>query len=153
MLRAATDEDAPAVARVLIESRRAFLPFAPSVHPEENVRRWVRYELIVESRVFVWQVEELVSGVIAFAGHGRESWISQLFVLPGWTGHGIGTRLLQHAHAELQPPIYLYTFQENLGSRRFYERHGYVPVEYSDGRGNEEECPDVLYVRYPRAEA
>ncbi len=42
-------------------------------------------------------------------------------------------------------PIRLYTFQANLGARRFYSRHGFVAIEFGDGRANEERCPDVLY--------
>jgi hypothetical protein len=45
----------------------------------------------------------------------------------------------------LAPPIRLYTFQANAGARRFYERHGFVPIEFTDGQANEERCPDVLY--------
>lgn len=150
MIRIATIDDAPSVATVLIESRKAFQPFAPSVHPEVDVRRWVREELMPMCRVHVAQVGQLVCGVIACSRPPDDSWIRQLFVLPGWTGRGIGTLLLHQAHAALQPPIRLYTFQQNVGARRFYERHGYVPVAFSDGRDNEEQCPDVLYVRHGR---
>ncbi len=73
------------------------------------------------------------------------SWIEQLNVQPGCTGRGLGARLLEAAHAMLEPPIRLHTSQENAGARRFYERHGYVAVAFADGSGNEERCPDVLY--------
>ena len=42
-------------------------------------------------------------------------------------------------------PIRLYTFQTHSLARRFYERHGYKAIEFTDGQGNEEKCPDVLY--------
>jgi hypothetical protein len=32
-----------------------------------------------------------------------------------------------------------------MGARRFYERYGFVPIEWSDGSRNEERCPDILY--------
>jgi ribosomal protein S18 acetylase RimI-like enzyme len=60
-------------------------------------------------------------------------------------GQGIGKLLLEGALAHLQLPVRLYTFQANTGARRFYERHGFVAIEFSDGQGNEEKCPDVLY--------
>jgi ribosomal protein S18 acetylase RimI-like enzyme len=47
--------------------------------------------------------------------------------------------------ANLTSPIRLYTFQENDGARRFYERHGFRAIEFGDGSNNEENCPDVLY--------
>jgi len=46
---------------------------------------------------------------------------------------------------ELPPPIRLYTFQDNQRARNFYERRGFRAVTYSDGAGNEEKCPDMLY--------
>ena len=85
--------------------------------------------------------------VLAMSAEQGESWIHQLYVLPGWNGKGIGANLLQHAHRTLPTPIHLYTFQQNAGARRFYERHGYTAVAFTDGQGNEEKCPDVRYVR------
>jgi ribosomal protein S18 acetylase RimI-like enzyme len=39
----------------------------------------------------------------------------------------------------------LYAFQRNTRARGFYERRGFVAVEFGDGSGNEEGEPDVLY--------
>jgi putative acetyltransferase len=36
-------------------------------------------------------------------------------------------------------------FQANERARRFYEKRGCVPVEFTDGSGNEEKTPDVRY--------
>jgi hypothetical protein len=38
--RAAVQADASAVAEVLCESRRRYLPFAPMAHTDEDVRGW-----------------------------------------------------------------------------------------------------------------
>jgi GNAT superfamily N-acetyltransferase len=75
----------------------------------------------------------------------RLSWIDQMYLDPTHVGRGIGALLLAHALATLPRPIRLYTFQRNEGARRFYERHGFRAVEFSDGSGNEERCPDVLF--------
>ena len=64
---------------------------------------------------------------------------------PALVNQGIGTSLLAQALRTLALPIRLYTFQANAGARRFYERHGFIPIEFTDGQGNEEHCPDVLY--------
>ena len=37
----------------------------------------------------------------------------------------------------------LWVFETNAGARRFYERHGLVEVERTDGSDNEERAPDV----------
>ena len=148
MIRSAShNEDAEAVATVLIESRRAFLPFAPSAQPEYDVRQWVRNDLLQTHQVALWEEEGTVVAVLATCEEPTGSWINHLYVLPGWNGRGIGTELLQHAHGELTMPIHLYTFQENTGARRFYERNGYKAVQFTDGQSNEEKCPDVLYKR------
>ena len=75
-------------------------------------------------------------------------WIDQLYVHPDATSRGYGTELLALAKRELPAPIRLYTFQQNAGARRFYERVGFVIEQLSDGLMNEERCPDVLY-RWP----
>jgi ribosomal protein S18 acetylase RimI-like enzyme len=147
MLRSARPEDFEAVATVLIESRLAFLPYARFAHPESAVRVWIRETLMPTDGVVVWEEAGAVVAVLATSEDSSGSWIDQLYVLPGWNGKGIGTKLLLHAHATLSRPIRLYTFQENAGARRFYERNNYSLVKLSDGEGNEENCPDALYMR------
>jgi len=73
------------------------------------------------------------------------SWINQLYVEAENVGKGYGSQLLERALSELKKPIRLYTFQENRGARRFYERNGFRAVQFSGGSENEEKCPDVLY--------
>ena len=38
-----------------------------------------------------------------------------------------------------------WVFQQNERARRFYELHGCVAVELTDGEGNEERTPDIRY--------
>jgi GNAT superfamily N-acetyltransferase len=154
MLRPARAEDAYAVARVLIESRRVFLPYAPSVHPDQEVHRWVANTLIPSGGVSVWEHLGGIVAVLAVSSDEAAAWIDQLYLMPGAEGHGIGSKLLQHAHRHLRRPVRLYTFQENLRARAFYERHGYKALEFTDGQSNEEKCADVLYeLSSTRAEA
>jgi GNAT superfamily N-acetyltransferase len=143
--RLAALSESAAVAEVLVESRRQFLPFAPSRHSPSEVQDWVAHQLLPTGRVWVLEVARKVVAVLATSEQDKCSWIEQLYVLPGYTSRGLGTRLLQHAHQTLRPPIRLYTFQANLGARRFYERHGYRALEFTDGSANEEQCPDVLF--------
>jgi GNAT superfamily N-acetyltransferase len=86
--------------------------------------------------------------VVGFlARHSAEgvSWITHLYLLPGFVGQGIGSRLLAQAVATAPRPIRAWTFQQNAGARRFYERHGFAPIAFTDGDDNEERSPDVLY--------
>ncbi len=43
----------------------------------------------------------------------------------------------------------LWAFQVNGAAHRFYERHGFLAAESTDGSGNEEREPDVRYVWQP----
>jgi ribosomal protein S18 acetylase RimI-like enzyme len=145
MLRAATLEDTTAVARVLLESRRAFLPYAPSPRPPNEVLDWVAHHLIPAGGVTVAVNEGEVVAMLAVSEDDSAAWVDQLYVLPGFDNQGLGSRLLRFAHESLKRPVRLFTFQQNTGARRFYERHGYKVVALSDGQSNEEKCPDVLY--------
>ena len=145
LLRAATAEDAEAVARVLIDARRELMPYAPSAHTDDEVRQWVRQTLIPAGGVTVALTDGTVAGVLALR-HGRDSaWIDQLCVHPVQVARGIGRALLAHALATLPRPLQLWTFQANVHARAFYERHGFVATRFTDGADNEERCPDVLY--------
>ena len=144
-LRPATDADADAVAEVYLTSRKELVACAPLVHSDESVREWIRHKLIAGGGVTVASVAGVVVGFVAVSRSTECSWIDQLYVLPAYTHHGIGTSLLDHVRYELSPPIRLYTFQCNEAARYFYENHGFKPIAYGDGSTNEEHRPDILY--------
>jgi GNAT superfamily N-acetyltransferase len=123
---------------------------APLVHPDDEVREWIRSRLISTGRTTVAVAEDGVVGILAISPGSEASWIDHLYVLPEWVGRGVGTRLLDQAVRKLPPPIRLYTFRQNLRARRFYEARGFVALELGDGSGNEERCPDILYEWRPR---
>jgi GNAT superfamily N-acetyltransferase len=153
-LRPATADDAQRVARLLIDTRSTFMPYAPLAHPDEELKAWVARQLLPSGGVVVAET----GGAVVAAMHTERadgvSWLTQMAVDPALVGKGIGSILLAHALRILPPPIRLYTFQANAGARRFYERHGFHAIEFTDGQANEERCPDVLYeLRAPRAEA
>ncbi len=144
-LRQARPSDALSVADVLLLSRKAFLPFAPLVHSDDEVRRWIATVLIPTGGVIVAVISEEVVGMMALSRETACGWIDQLYLHPSVVGRGIGSQLIERAKQELGSPIRLYTFQANTASRRFYERCGFRAIASSDGHANEERCPDVLY--------
>lgn len=145
LLRRATAEDAPRLASLLIDTRSAFMPYAPSAHSEAEVREWVATHLVPSGGVTVAARQDSVIAAMATERSATCSWITQMAVDPLLVGRGVGAMLLAHAMRTLELPIRLYTFQANVGARRFYERHGFVAIEFTDGHANEERCPDVLY--------
>lgn len=144
-LREAVGADAGRIAEILLVSRMVFLPYAPSPHAQHEVHAWVRGTLLVSQAVTVALVAGRTVGVLALARSEGASWLTQLYLDPAHVGQGIGSRLLARALATAPRPIRLYTFQQNDRARRFYERHGFAPIAFSDGSRNEERCPDVLY--------
>jgi GNAT superfamily N-acetyltransferase len=92
-------------------------------------------------------VIEIDGGVVAFLVLDN-GWLAHLYVDPEWTGRGLGSRLVNLAKALHPHGLDLWTFQSNVGARRFYEQHGFVALETTDG-ANEEGAPDVHY-HWPR---
>ena len=147
-IRPATHIDAEQVASVFIASRRAFVAFAPLAHDDEDVRGWIANVLIPSGGVTVAVAgtsHAAVVGMMAVSKKDGVAWIDQLYLHPSAVGRGIGSRLIEAAKDSLGSPIRLYTFEENAGARRFYERHGFRAIAFSDGADNEERCPDILY--------
>ncbi|MET7426358.1 GNAT family N-acetyltransferase [Dactylosporangium sp. NPDC005555] len=136
--------DAPAVAEVLISSRRAAgdaIP--PGIHPDDEVRDWVR-TVVIPGRE-VWLTEDAggrALGVLVLDG----DWVDQLYVAPGHTGLGLGSRLIDLAKSRRPAGLQLWTFATNTAAQRFYLRHGFTVAETTDGSGNEERAPDIRFV-------
>jgi GNAT superfamily N-acetyltransferase len=115
----------------------------PPVHPPENVRAWFAGHVVEAGELWVAEDAGVLCGLLVLGGE----WVEQLYVDPARTGEGIGSALLALAVRERPGGLRLWTFAVNAGARRFYERHGFTEAARTDGRGNEERAPDVLYVR------
>ena len=139
-LRRAVAADAAVIAQIHLTSFRATYRFPPA-HPDGEVHAWVAQHLLPATETWV---AELGGAVVAFCSL-RAGWLDQLYVAPGHTGHGIGSRLVELAKERQPDGLQLWTFQVNIGARRFYERHGFRAVEMTDGAGNEERQSDVRY--------
>ena len=140
-IRLARPDDAAAVAELWLTSFKATYPFPPA-HPDDEVRAWVAEILLPGTET--WITEDGDES-IGFLSLGDRS-IEQLYLLPAWTGRGIGSRLVRLSKERRPAGLELWTFQVNAPARRFYERHRFRPVEWTDGAGNEERQPDVRYV-------
>ncbi|CDZ77804.1 putative acetyltransferase [Legionella massiliensis] len=145
LLRNATDADVNAIANVYLFSRKKLVSFAPLIHSDESIYQWIREVLLLEEQVIVAEEMRVIIGMMSLtndAGIGR---IQQLYILPDSVRRGVGSLMINKAKSILGSPIQLYTFQENIGARRFYERHGFQAIKFDDGSDNEEKCPAVLY--------
>ncbi|WP_217207558.1 GNAT family N-acetyltransferase [Streptomyces sp. AC550_RSS872] len=144
-LRRATASDAGAAADVWLRSFAAALPTVVRPHSDDEVRAYFR-EVVVPLRE-TW-VAEAADRVIGLMVLDRDQ-LSQLYLDPDRRGRGIGDRFVDLAKLRRPDGLSLWTFQINKPAHRFYERHGFVAVEHTDGSGNEEREPDVRYVWLP----
>ncbi len=149
-LRRAGDADAAIIAEIWLRSFRATYDFPPA-HPDEDVRRWVREDLVAGTETWV-AVAEPADGaaarIVAFMALDGDD-LAQLYVDPGWLRRGIGSRLVDLAKARRRGGLGLYTFQVNAAARAFYARHGFRVVWLGDGSANEERQPDLRLTWHP----
>jgi len=147
-IRQASSGDADAVAEVFIASFGS-LAFLPRLHTDDEHRAFIAGVVLPQQDVVVAEEDGRVAGFIAMA-HG--SVVEHLYVHPDHQGRGIGSALLTEAKRRMSGGFRLWVFQQNEQARRFYERHGLVVVELTDGSGNEEKTPDALYEWSPPAD-
>lgn len=147
-LRPVRISDAGGCAEVYLRSRAFALADVPVVHEPSEVRRWMADDVIGHSDVTVAELDGTIVGLMVLDGPaGGSGWIEQLYLDPAWIGRGLGDLFVEVATQRLPTGLQLWTFQTNESAQRFYERHGFVVVERTDGSGNEERSPDVRYER------
>lgn len=146
-------EDVDAAATLWVRARAAATrrgAIPPSAHDAEEVGESLRERLLGEAELWLAEVARgTLVGMLVLEGE----WLDQLYVDDPSTGRGVGTRLVALAKRERPEGLRLWTFESNARAHRFYERHGFVLVKRTDGRGNEERAPDRLYAWCPAGEA
>jgi ribosomal protein S18 acetylase RimI-like enzyme len=139
MIRGHRPDDVDALAE-LYERSFATLSFLPMLHTLEEHRAWFGH-VVDQRETWVWEEEGAILGFIVLG----DATVDYLYVEPEMTGGGIGSALLEHAKGRRPAGFCLWTFQQNDGARRFYERHGLRLIRLTDGEDNEEKTPDALY--------
>jgi GNAT superfamily N-acetyltransferase len=142
MIRHAIPEDVDAIAAVF---RRSFatLDFLPTLHTPDEDRAFLARMLAEQD---VWVAEDgRILGFLALEGD-----LGTLFYVdPDEHDQGIGSALLAEAQLARPTGFRFWVFQQNARARRFYEKRGCRALEFTDGSGNEEKEPDVLYEWLP----
>ena len=137
VLRPATPLDAGRVGAIL----SAWIdetPWMPRIHTRaEDI---AHASMMVDRGWVTVSVDEAVTGFLARDADD----IHALYIAPEARGQGTGSQLLTHA-MRTEPKLTLWTFQANLSAQSFYQRHGFVEIERTDGAGNDEGLPDIRY--------
>lgn len=148
-LRPGSPEDLDAVAGMFSASRRAAVPaMPPPVHTVEEDRAWLRHQLAGEREAWLAVRDGSVLGLMLL----EEEWLHSLYVDPAHQGQGVGSALLGLAMALRPGGLQLWVFQSNQRARRMYAARGFVVVEETDGRHNDERAPDVRMQWRPGAD-
>ena len=134
-IRAATPEDARATGGILTEFVET-TPWMPRLHSADEDRGFCATMI---ERGWVRVIED--DGVVGFIAR-NEAEVNALYVAQTFRGRGAGAALLRDAQA-VRDDLSLWTFQENLGARRFYAAHGFQEVSRTDGQKTDEKLPDV----------
>ena len=141
-IRPATVADAASCARVYRRSKAFGMPEVPEPHAEAEITTWIADVAIPTMDVWVGDVDGVVVGQIMLA----PGWLHHLYIDPSWMGRGLGDQFVALARQRQPGGLQLWVFETSARARRFYERHGFVAAEHTDGAGNEERWPDVRYV-------
>jgi ribosomal protein S18 acetylase RimI-like enzyme len=144
-LRRADAGDGDALGDVWLSAWYATFDFPPG-HPDPDVRRWLKDEMLPAHEV--WVAVTPADGVIGFMALS-DAMVDQLYIAPAWIGRGVGSALLDLAKARRPEGLDLYCFQANGRARRFYEARGFRVIATGDGSNNEEGQPDLRYAWRP----
>ena len=116
------------------------LPWLSGLHtPQEDTAFFAGHVFDTCQVWGAWDGDKLLGFAAA-----RDNWLDHLYVAPASQSLGVGSELLE-ACRQGRSELLLWTFQRNILARRFYERRGFKAVRETDGSGNEEREPDVLY--------
>jgi hypothetical protein len=139
-IRRATPSDSAETAGVFLASRGS-MTYLPNLHSEEETRDFIA-RVVRDLEAFVAVRAGLIVGFAALHG----DWLDHLYVHPSRFNTGTGTKLFDEVRFQRPGGFQFWVFQQNIGARRFYERHGCALARLTDGRDNEEKLPDALYV-------
>jgi ribosomal protein S18 acetylase RimI-like enzyme len=114
----------------------------PGLRSADETLKWMRDSVFAGQDVLVVELDGVVVGYASFTG--KE--ISNMYVLPGYQGRGIGAALLAAVLRSMPSEAELWVFESNAGAIRFYERNGFETVATTSG-DNEEGLPDRLMRR------
>jgi len=141
LIRKACAADARAVADIYLAARETALPSVKWAHDGPQVLSWIAEALIPAVGVHVAEENDTLMGFTAL----QNDWVAQLYIHPDHWRRGIGSALIDFAKSLHPEGLRLWCFQYNKPAMAFYEGHGFQAIEFTDGHGNEEHEPDILY--------
>ena len=140
VIRKATLNDMSACAAIRNDWTDA-TQWMPRVYPRDDVERHYRETVFAERDAYVVDDSESVVAMIFLSDDAE---VTSLYVAADQRGRGYGKALLDQAKSVFPSGLQLWTFVENTGARRFYEREDFVEEQRTDG-DNEEGLADIHF--------
>ena len=125
----------PALARLHRHTVTTSLPFVPHLHTPQEDAWWFSERLFATNEVWLAEADGAALGYIAFRPGLHRAPVRR----SGRQGAGLGPQLLEMAKAAFAE-LSLWTFQQNLRARRFYEKHGFASPWRPTGRTTRRSC-------------
>ena len=139
MIRKASSTDASSIAEIHQTSRQnAYKHILPEEllnkhSTEEREEHWKKQISQADSQtknIYVVEYQQQMVGFAVLVLNSEDAEIDRLYVLPDFTGRGIGRALVRHCMDRLSQSqcvsVTLWTFEGNAAARRFYEYVGFV---------------------------
>ncbi len=114
----------------------------PKLHSLDEIETHYTTTVFNNRTCFAAKDADNLLGVTAI--EPQSHFIDLLYVRSDSRNMGVGAALLRKAQTTLSPLAQLWTFQSNVNSHRFYQRHGFVERRRTQGEGNDEKLPDIL---------
>ena len=122
-IRRATPDDLPAIADLV---QGAYAVYVPRLGGRPGPMDDDYAQQIEQGQTEVLEDEDTIRGVLVTIPHDDHLLIHNVAVDPDHQGHGIGSRLLDHAEAKAQHEARLYTHLLMTENQRRYRRRGYT---------------------------
>ena len=136
MIRAATAEDAAAIAAIV---ERAYAAYVPRIGRRPAPMDADHAGEIARGEAFVLEREDAVAGVIVLVSGDDHLVIENVAVDPDSQGLGLGTQLLEFADAVARErglgEVRLYTHERMTENIALYRRRGFREIERRRERG------------------
>jgi ribosomal protein S18 acetylase RimI-like enzyme len=101
---------------------------------------YFRNHILKRNRVWVVEADDRPVAFLAM----ENEFIDQLYIHPAYQRRGIGEALLNFARKQSPDHLWLYTLQDNVNARAFYEKNGFIAEKFGMSPPPES-APDVEY--------
>jgi GNAT superfamily N-acetyltransferase len=129
MIRPCRDDERDAILAIVNAAAEAYRGVIPADRWHEPYMSRGELDAEIAAGVAFWGYGEPLTGVMGIQPVRDVVLIRHAYVAPASQGRGVGGALLEHLAATVPGPLLVGTWAAAEWAIRFYERHGFTPVE------------------------